>query len=274
VKTTRLIVNHKEKNTPLRDFLAARLNVSGREAKRLLDERRVFVNRRRVWMARHALAERDAVEIERPPAVPPGRLPVLYEDADYVIVDKPPGILSEGPGSVETRLRRAGRPEMRAVHRLDRDTSGCLWLAAGEPARQAAVELFRTRGVRKTYHAVAAGRVTEATGRISAPVDGESAVTEFRVLDANGDATHLALRIETGRTHQIRKHLAGMGHPVLGDRTYWGRHPQTPAGMRVARQMLHARRLDFIRPRGGARVTAAAPLPRDFRACLALFRLT
>ena len=256
-------------------FLADWLKVSRRQAKRLLDERRVFVNRRRIWMAHHALRRGDRVEVVASP-VPAERvaLRILHEDEDYLVVDKPPGLLSNGEGSVLTRLReQTGRPALVAAHRLDRDTSGCLLVAADSRACEDVIPLFRARDVKKVYHALVRGRLPGPERKIDMPLQERRAVSHVRVLDAGREATHVAVRIETGRTHQIRAHLAAIGHPVLGDRQYGTGAPAAARALAVRRQMLHASTLEFEHPRNGRRVRATAPLPRDFRNCLKAFGL-
>jgi 23S rRNA pseudouridine1911/1915/1917 synthase len=128
--------------------------------------------------------------------------------------------------------------------------------------------LFRDRRVAKTYHAIVVGRVTQRSHTLRRPIEGCDAVTHWRVLDSNAVASHLLVRIETGRTHQIRRHMEEIGHPVLGDRNYGTAEP-LPAVLRaVPRQMLHAAGLRFARPVTGQRVRVDAPLPEDFTAWL------
>ena len=262
---------------PLIDFLAIRLSVSKRQAKDLLNTRSVFVNRRRVWMAKHELRLNDNVEVQEPEGAPvvPNRLDTLYEDDDYVIVDKRPGMLSNGLNSVESSLREHLRlPTLVAAHRLDRDTSGCLLMAKSARAFDNVLPLFRRHDVKKTYHVIAARRMDPPEQTITAPIDGELAVTHLRTLDANRDASHLQVAIDTGRTHQIRKHLDHIRHPVIGDRHYGTRSAASDKALQVGRQMLHASSIDFIHPTTHRRVFAKAPLPRDFRNALRAFNLT
>lgn len=260
-----------EAGTTLQVFLAASLRLSKGKAKELLDNRVVFVNGRRVWMARHELRAKDEVEVQQIATPAPTKFhpKVLFEDTDLLVVDKPAGLLADGRDSVEERLRiLRALPELTAVHRLDRETSGCFLLAKQPRAREAMVALFGQREVTKVYHAIAAGRVPDDVHEIHAPVDGEPALTRVERLDANLRASHLKLNIETGRTHQIRKHLLAIRHPVLGDKQYGGRFQ--PAGMQaeIPRQMLHASVLIFTHPFSGAVVRCNAPLPADFHACL------
>lgn len=259
-------------NTALLDFLAERLSLSRKKAKALLDERAVLVNSKRVWMARHLLERGDIVEAvmtgdTRQPGKSAPR--ILFENDDYIVVDKPPGVLSNGPRSVEEVLRAELRlPRFRVAHRLDRDTSGCLLAARTARAFDAAVELFRNRRIRKLYHAVVHGSFRVGDRSITFPLEGQKAVTTVRRLDASREASHLLIEIETGRTHQIRKHLAGLGHPVLGDREHGLRVAVSDRARRLPRQMLHASDLQFGSPLDGSDVKAHSPLPADFRRCL------
>jgi 23S rRNA pseudouridine1911/1915/1917 synthase len=267
---------------PLVRFLSDRLAVSSRKAKALLDERCVFVNRRRVWMARHPLGPGDVVEVitapraaRAPTPTQPVRAPrVLVREDDYLVLDKPAGLLSNGPDSAETLARAASdAPALRAVHRLDRDTSGCLLMARSNAAFASAIPQFRRRRVLKVYHAIVAGRFPLSEQTIRSPLDGEPAATHVRRLDANDSASHLAVRIETGRTHQIRRHMARAGHPILGDRQYGTETLNDRRYLEVPRQMLHASELRFPHPAGDRVVEAVSPLPSDFRACLDRFGL-
>ena len=277
MKTAQFTVEGGKHGATLQDFVAERLDISRKKAKDLLDARNVFVNARRVWMARHALSRGDQVEILVAPAASPAarRLRILHEDPDYLVADKPPGMLSNGPDSAESLLRtQLVKSGILAVHRLDRDTSGCLLLATSRAAFDAAIPLFRGHRVKKTYHAIAAGRIAAPAQTVRIPVDGERAVTHLRLLDACGEASHLLVSIETGRTHQIRKHLDAIGHPLLGDRQYGTNAPATERTLTVPRQMLHAYSIQFSPPTQSRGVQAVAPLPPDFRACLRKFKLT
>jgi 23S rRNA pseudouridine1911/1915/1917 synthase len=269
-------VRRDQAGQPLQRFIADQLGLSRGKAKALIDSRQVFVNDRRVWMARHALQAGD--RIEAPHALEPSRTgpatEVLFEDADYVVANKPAGRVSNGPDSVEADLRQTlGLVTLAAVHRLDRDTSGCLLLSKRSDAFDGAVEEFRQHGILKLYQAIAVGRVAGPERTITAPVDDEPAVTQVLVIDSNAAASHLKLRIETGRTHQIRKHLQGIGHPVLGDRMYGLGRTASPEERRAERQMLHASTLQFTSPLSGKVVRVTAPLPKDFIACLRRLKL-
>jgi len=249
--------------------------LSRRAAKRLLDERRVFVNGRRVWMARHALRPGDVVEVQPPGALAADTLAVLAEAEPYLIVDKPAGCTTNEDGrSVEARLRRRrNEDDWTAVHRLDRDTSGCLLFARTPEAARRLIPLFRERRVEKVYWAIVLGAFPASLRRIAAPIAGEPAVTRLRVLARGNGASLLEARIETGRTHQIRRHLWQVGHPVAGDRTYGTSRALDERSRALPRQMLHARRLAFTHPDTGRLVAAESPAPADFRAALRSYQL-
>lgn len=250
----------------LHEFLVRRTGFSGKKVKGLLDARSVFVNGRRTWMARHPLQAGDTVEFIRPPESGAPRdaasIPVLWQDESYLIVNKPPGYLSEGRDGIEGRAD--SEHHLWAVHRLDRETSGCLLLARRPEGRDAMIPVFADRQVEKIYHAISVGRFPRGVSRIDRAIDGQSAVTRVLHVQQGRDACLLELAIETGRTHQIRRHLTSTGHPVLGDKSYGTGWEANEALRAVPRQMLHASRLAFPHPVTGDRVEVRAPWPADF----------
>lgn len=280
LRKTPYIVGPAENGQDLLTFLAAKLGLSRRKAKDLLDRRNVFINDRRVWMARHTLKARDSVTVfvaaEAPAgAAAPAPAPrILHADGRYLVADKPAGMLANGPDSAESLLReKTGNAALRAVHRLDRDTSGCLLFAADDALFDKMVELFRAERIGKIYHAIVAGKLAGDTV-IEKPLENLKAVTRLHVLDSNRLASHVQVKIETGRTHQIRKHLAMIRHPVLGDREYGNSGPVMEAYQGLPRQMLHAAKLEYPDPETGETVRIEAPLPPDFRAALKRLDLT
>lgn len=285
-----LVVNRPDAGKTLQDFLAARLGLSRRAAKAIIDGRSVWVNRRCVWIARHELKTGDGVELPQrvvaaarsqagsaKTAIAPAErkhVRVLVETPDYIVADKPAGLLSNDDArSVESILReQLAVPTLQAVHRLDRDTTGCLLFAKTYAAYLAAVEVFKTRRVQKTYFAIVVGSFPYAHQKIETPLDDQPAVSLVTREAAGPDASYLRVRIETGRTNQIRRHLAGVRHPIVGDRTFGLKSARDPRLMTVPRQMLHAATLTLPDPmRKGEEIKAHAPLPADFRAALKLF---
>ncbi len=272
----RYTVSNEEKGITLLDFLSQRLGISRNAAKGLLNARHVFVNRKRIWMARHPLRARDVIEIVPHDSRPTGRsIATLYEDDDYLVVNKPAATLSNGPRSLEERLQRQAQSNWPCcVHRLDKDTTGCLLLARHEDALEQAMQVFKRHDLNKVYRALVMGTVTPEEQTITSPIGAENAVSHVRVLDSNREASHVSVRIETGRTHQIRKHLAGLGHPVIGDRQYGSRSRHSEKLTKVGRQMLHAYGLQLKSPISGQLIRAKAPLPHDFRRTMRLYGLT
>ena len=239
------------------------------------------------------------VEVETPLSYRPGRprpettarrLRVLYEDSFVMIVDKPAGVLTQPTPERErdTLLERAGRHLMRTrgvkrpyvgvVHRIDRDTSGVVLLVCAAKSLRSFQTMFRTHAIERSYIAVVEGAVEPARGhRLSpglrswrwSPWDfpprgrGVRAVTHYeRTNQFGGTAAQLACRLETGRTHQIRIHLAESGHPVVGDPVYRPR-ATPPFPVPFGRQALHAQALGFVHPMTGQNVFVEAPLPDD-----------
>lgn len=220
---------------------------------------------------------------------------VLHEDADVLIVNKPAGLLTlptaaHEPDTLSTRVEnylrlRHGTPhEVGIIHRLDKDTSGAIAFAKGIRALPAFQELMRAHAVERQYLAVVEGYVGALSGTIEKAIvlgrdqarhrvsahagEGMRAVTHFRVVERIGRvATLVACWLETGRTHQIRLHLADAGHPVVGDLRY--RNRSSPASKaRFHRQALHAQTLGFTHPITGAQVHVEAPLPPDMTALI------
>ena len=274
----------------LQDFLALKFSLSRRTAKAMIDGRSVWVNRKCVWIARFALRTGDLVEI--PSLVVKGarkqsggedarretkdvrHVRVLWSNESYLVCDKPAGVVScDDPKSVETILREQEKiPTLEAVHRLDRDTTGCLMFAKNHAAFLAAVEVFKTHKVSKVYHAVATGSFKYAHQVIDSPIDGQPAVSKVTREGASADASFLRIRIETGRTNQIRKHLASVRAPIVGDRVFGLKSARDPRLMRVPRQMLHASTLTLPDPLSPHdEISVHSPLPADFRATLKIF---
>jgi len=242
----------------------------------------------------------QTVRVVLPPPEPSGigaepiPLDVVYEDQDLLVINKPPGLtVHPAPGHrtgtlVNAVLARvpdlpgiAGSVRPGIVHRLDKDTSGLLVVAKSDEAQRGLAAQLRDRTMQRTYLAVVRGTMPRPEGTVSAPLarhpvhrtrisvvpGGRSAVTHYTRLEQFADAALLACRLETGRTHQIRVHLAHIGHPVLGDPVY-GR----ASAPELRRQALHAARLEFTHPRTARRIVCTAPIPPDIAALLARLR--
>jgi len=273
---TSFVVSKLEAGQSLQVFLSIKLGLSKRSAKNLMDERRVWVNRKCVWMTHHTLHQGDTVEVpaaHKSASASPPPIRVLIEDEHYLVADKPAGLLAVGENSAETVLRtQTGLPALQAVHRLDRDTTGCLLCAKSQAAFDAAVAMFKTRRVVKLYQTIVFGPFDRTSSTINEDLDGDRAVSHIHREAVSKDASFLKVRIETGRTHQIRRHLASIRHPVLGDREHGVKFARDPRLLTVPRQMLHASGLELPHPLVlGQTIKAHSPLPADFRRCLKLF---
>ena len=274
---TTYVVSKLDAKSTLQEFVSAKLGVSKRAAKNLMDDRKIWVNRRCVWMAHHALRPGDTIEItaalkpEQKKAPP--KLRILTEDDFYLVIDKPSGLLSVGEDSAEELLRaQTGMRGIQAVHRIDRDTTGCLLFAKNAAAFDAAVAIFKTRRVAKLYQVIVWGAFERKSSTVNQDLDGDRAVSHIQREVSSKDASFLKVRIETGRTHQIRRHLASIRHPVLGDREHGVKFVRDPRLLTIPRQMLHACGIEMPHPMvAGGVLKAHSPLPADFRRCLALF---
>src|SRR5438445_3097128 len=223
----------------------------------------------------------------RPPPARPSQFPIVFEDAALLVIDKPAGVAVHGGSGVSYGViesLRAARPQAKLLelaHRLDRDTSGLLIVAKKRSALVELHRLMREAAVEKVYVAVVKGAVKKpleileplhkyvsATGerRVSVGAGGRQAVTRVKPLKANDHYSVLEVRLLTGRTHQIRVHLAHAGHPILGDDKY-GDFPlnRAVAKLGVRRLFLHARRLGFAHPVTGEGISLESKLPEDMQ---------
>ncbi|MEY4457891.1 MAG: hypothetical protein RIS25_484 [Actinomycetota bacterium] len=236
-------------------------------------------------------------EDKREPTVVAAHIPemsIVYDDEHIVIVDKPPFLAAhpslgwEGDTVVGAlagagyRISTSGAPERQGiVHRLDVGTSGLMIVAKSEIAYSVMKDKFRNREVSKEYHALVQGHPDPLSGTIDAPLgrhpgsawkfavvtDGRHAVTHYETIEAYAAATLLSIDLETGRTHQIRVHMASTRHPLVGD-THYGADPKLAARLGLTRQWLHAVRLVFEHPVTGEIMDVSAPYPQDLQNAL------
>lgn len=238
------------------------------------------------------LPEPKAPPMPREEKVP--GLDILYADRDLIAVNKPVGVAAhptvgwEGPtvvgglAAAGYRVSTSGPPERKGiVQRLDVGTSGVMVVAASELAYSALKKAFKEREVAKTYHAIVQGLPDPIVGTIDAPIgrhpsagwkfavtsDGKHAVTHYEVLEAFREASLVEVSLETGRTHQIRVHMAATGHPCVGDPMY-GSDPHLGQRLGLIRQWLHAVKLGFYHPRSGDWMEVESPYPDDLAAAL------
>lgn len=275
IKETFTVKPHED-GLPLIDVLTAHLRCSRKQAKALLDSKQVLVNSQRIWMAKHLVSRKDVIETIRSEATSGKKTEILKKAGDFLIINKPAGLVTnDSAKSLEVRLQReTNNPELCAVHRLDRDTSGCVIFAKNAEAKASMIPLFKDQKIVKIYRAIVNGRVSDQLQTITRDIDGDSATTLIQVLDRTRSASYLELRIKTGRTHQIRKHLAAVRHPVLGDKGYAGSKGLTEILRTLPRQMLHAYKLVMPYPGDEERaLRVTAPVPADFRETLKALKL-
>ncbi len=265
-------------------------------AQKLLEEGRVTANGK--TLKKNARPDEGTVlAVDIPEAEPvdivPQNIPldVVYEDEDVIVVNKPVGlVVHPAPGHPDGTLVNAllwhcgdslsginGEIRPGIVHRIDRDTSGLIIAAKNDAAHLALAAQLEDHSLARVYECIVQGKLREDEGTIDAPIarhpidrkkmavvqGGKRAVTHYSVLGRYDGYTHAQCRLETGRTHQIRVHMAHIGHPLLGDTVYGGRAVKSLAG-----QCLHARKLTFIHPRTGEAMTVECPLPDWFTAVL------
>ncbi len=268
--------------------------LSRTQVQKLIEAGYVTVNGR-IARAGLKLDAGDNISVIIPPPPPsplsPESIPltILYEDNDVLVIDKPAGLTTHPspghPGGTLVNAILAHYPQLAdmggslrpgIVHRLDRDTSGVIVVAKNSAAQMNLVNQFKARTVRKTYLVLVKGRLTPERGAIEAPIGrnpsdrklmavvsgGREARTTYKVAKYLGDYTLLEVKPETGRTHQIRVHLAAIGYPVVGDAVYGVKSDF------LARQFLHAYRLGFKLPSTGAYVEFTADLPSDLESAL------
>jgi 23S rRNA pseudouridine1911/1915/1917 synthase len=310
-RTEKFTIEHTLPGIRLDVFLRDRYPVASRGAlQRLIEQGHIRVNGQAVKPT-HTPHAGELVEVCWPEAkateAQPEEIPleILFEDASLLVINKPPGlVVHPAAGHEEHTLVNAllhhcrgslsgiggvARPGI--VHRLDKETSGCLVVAKNDETHLALARQFEERTVEKFYDAIVLGALKNEKGEIRASIarhpshrkrmavleSGESrfAHTSYRVLERLVHATHVEAEIHTGRTHQIRVHFQFIGHPVVGDDTYGGkankRFTET-TGYEAPRVLLHARKLSFVHPRTGKKVKFTAPLPEDFRAAVKFLR--
>jgi 23S rRNA pseudouridine1911/1915/1917 synthase len=280
-------VQPEEAGRTVQDILTGPMGVSRRMIQKLTRAKGLQHNRRPAWLAAKVRAG-DVIAARLQTGETPGLEPVemelaiVHEDAEVLVVDKPPFLLVHPTAPDQDRtlahgvawhLRQQGvHAAVHPVHRIDRDTSGLVLFARTGHAHHRLDVQLRAGEIERDYLALVDGVMREDRGVIDAPIarhprnpslravreGGEQAVTHWEVVERYATATLVRLRLETGRTHQIRVHLQHAGHPVLGDRQYGRRGVEM-----LKRQALHAARLAFVHPSTGERIDLEAPLAPD-----------
>ena len=288
----------EDAGTRIDRFLASHLDgVTRSAAQKLLEGGAVLINGKAV-AKNYKLTGRETLSVTLPEAEEADLVPqdipldVVYEDADVIVVNKPSGlVVHPAPGHSDGTLVNAllyhcgdslsgigGELRPGIVHRIDRDTSGLIIAAKNDYAHQKLSAQLQDHTLARTYECVVVGNLKEDSGTVDAPIgrhpvdrkkmavvaNGRSAVTHWEVIARYPGFTHVRCRLETGRTHQIRVHMASIGHPILGDTVYGAKKP-VPG---LQGQCLHAVGLRFVHPRTGEMVELSCPLPEEFQEIL------
>jgi 23S rRNA pseudouridine1911/1915/1917 synthase len=306
-----LTVTAEEAGARLDAYLASATELTRSAAARLMEEEQVTLNGKRA-NKKDKVKAGDVIIVLLPEPEPDEAIPqdipldIVYEDEDILVVNKPCGmVVHPAAGNPDGTLVNAilyhcgdslsgigGVIRPGIVHRIDKDTSGLLVVAKNDAAHLALSEQLKVHRVRRVYHAIAIGNLREDMGTVDAPIGrhptdrkkmavlrgadahARDAVTHYRVLERFAGMCHVECRLETGRTHQIRVHMASLGHPLLGDPVYGGanhkfceNHPALIHG-----QCLHAAELSLIHPRSGEEMHFTCPLPEDMERILELLR--
>ena len=300
---SRLYVTEESEGDRIDRFLAEKCEDLSRSfLQKLLKSGQVFVNGKAV-KASYRVMEGDEAVCEVPDAIEPEILPenipldILYEDQDVIVVNKPKGMVVHAAaghytGTLVNALMYHCREDLSGingvlrpgiVHRIDMDTTGAIIACKNDLAHSSIAAQLKEHSITRRYEAIVHGVLKEDEGTINAPIGrspkdrkkmavhvpgGKPAVTHYRVLDHYQNFTHIECRLETGRTHQIRVHMASLGHPLLGDQVYG----PSKCPYKLQGQTLHAGVLGFLHPRTGAYMEFTAPLPDYFRHLLDILK--
>lgn len=275
-------------------YLKQVLHFSGRRLQKLTRQKGILLGNKKAFLQRLLKAD-DALRIltleDSGYGVEPetGPISILFEDDDVLVIDKPPGLLVHPAGQTKSGTlanylagnlkQRKLNCTIRPLHRLDRDTSGCVIFAKNALSQSILETQLKTQFLKRRYQALVSV-VPSNEGSIDAPIgqhptranrravraSGDAALTHYRILESHAKGALLELELATGRTHQIRVHLAHIGSPILGDGMYGKRSPL------IKRQALHACSIRFRQPVSGCEITVDSPLPPDFMSALDMLK--
>jgi 23S rRNA pseudouridine1911/1915/1917 synthase len=304
--TARFPITPEYVHTRIDHFLVKQdIGISRTYIQRLIKDGHVTVNNKSV-KSNYRLRLNDEIVVNIPPPteleVLPENIPldIIYEDSAIIVINKPAGmVVHPAAGNYSGTIVNAllyhckdltgigGKERPGIVHRLDKDTSGLLVAAKNDHSQQHLSEQFKKRTIEKRYIAIVAGVVKKESGTIEIPIGRDikdrkkispttkrarTAITHFNVIERFKNASLLEIKIETGRTHQIRVHLADFKHPVLGDIQYGGKNMRNWDNIHIARQMLHAERLGIIHPVTERFMEFKAEIPGDMKRVRTLLR--
>jgi RluA family pseudouridine synthase len=280
MSANRFLVHHVKKEEQGKSLLDLLQEVyfselSKKKVKSALDQKACVINGKSERFASRKLKEGDKITFDRYKLQElPTSLPILFEDAYFLAIDKPPFITVS-----DEEINRYFKKRVFLVHRLDKETTGVLLLVKRFEDKEAFEKLFRERSIHKIYHAICSGKISPKKGEIEDPiaplskkggqmkmevnsVAGKFARTMYKVLKEGKNCTYVACEPITGRSHQIRVHLATRGHPIIGDHLYGSQDTQAP------RIMLHSLSISFTHPMTQEAIKIESVLPDDFRQCL------
>lgn len=299
-----MIVTQEKSGARLDVFVSEMMSLTRSAAQRLIEDGSVSVNGK-LSAKNYRVREGDDIDCELPEPIPADAVPqeipldIVYEDADLLVVNKPRGmVVHPAPGNPNGTLVNAllwhikdlsginGVIRPGIVHRIDKNTSGLLIIAKNDAAHLALAEQIKTHSFEREYRAVVVGNLKENSGTVDAPIarnprdrkkmaivpNGRPARTHYAVVERFRGYTYVSLRLETGRTHQIRVHMSSLGHPVFGDETYGGGHTKAEKRLALGGQCLHAKRIGFTHPSTGEFLSFDSELPDYFESVLALLR--
>jgi 23S rRNA pseudouridine1911/1915/1917 synthase len=282
------VVDEQHEGKELKEILYDEMKLSSRLVRKMKRNKSILVNGN--FITFHARLRRgdkvEAIMADEVNQFEPEDIPmeVVYEDVDLVIVNKQPGLVvhptkGHPTGTMANALvyrmkERSESYKIRFVNRLDRDTSGLIIIAKNPYAQQELSKQMQRDEVEKIYLAVVKGIIEEEKGTVDAPIGrpdpedilrkvyegGQASVTHYEVIERIKDATVIRVKLETGRTHQIRVHMAHIGYPLIGDELYGYVDEEL-----IGRQALHAETLVFVQPRSGNKVEVSAPIPDDIK---------
>ena len=280
------VIGSEHQGLTVEEYLKSILSCSGRKIQKLTRQKGILLNKKSPYLQKK-VKKGDVLNVliqeDRSYGVTPqtGTLDILYQDSQIIVLNKPPQMLVHPTGHtalgtlanyLADYFQQQGEVStIRPLHRLDRDTSGCVIFAKDAHSQSLLEEQLRSGQLKRTYYAVIEGSIDPPNGTIDAPIGlhpskpnrravveaGEKAVTHYRTLKNVNNLSLLDISLETGRTHQIRVHLAHAGHPIIGDRMYGNASPL------ISRQALHGAKVGFLHPADKKEIIVQAPLPPD-----------
>lgn len=285
-----------DKNLTVETYLKQVLHFSNRTIQKLTRAKGIFINKKMAFLNR-PLKENDVLRVlilkDLDYGVTPenGNIEILYEDEDAIVLNKPPFQLVHPAGNTTSHTlanhlayyfqSKNLLTTIRPIHRLDRDTSGCIIFAKSAYAQTQLEEQLKARTLKRNYSALIHGLIDPCNGTINQPIGKHPTKANQRAVNANGDTaithyqtrtiyspnyTMLSLNLDTGRTHQIRVHLAYLGYPIIGDKMYGSRSSL------IARQALHAESITFQHLKTGEMINITAPLPADMEKLITFYK--